>query len=91
MFVSCNDSQPVSLDNMSMETSLVVPVTILATSFCILSIAFISYCVQLSNTISAYSRAGCINEIYILFKESLSSKYLNLRMTCKFCHTLAFI
>ena len=87
MFVSCNDSQPVSLDNMSIETHLAVPVTILAASFCILSIDLISYCVQLSHTISAYSRAGRINEIYIWFKESLSSKYLNVRMTCKFCHT----
>ena len=56
-------SKPVSLDNMSKETSLIAPVAILAASIFILSIAFISYCVQLSHTILVHSRVGRTNEI----------------------------
>ena len=67
------DSQPDSLDNILKETRLVAPVTILAASICILSIVFVSYCEQLFHTILAWSRVSHTNEIYILFKESISS------------------
>ena len=46
----------------SIETSLVAPLTIRAASCCIFSNSFASHCVQLSNTTSAYSSNGLINE-----------------------------
>ena len=57
-----NGSQPVSRYRSSIETSLVAPMTILAASVRIFSIESISYCVQLSHTISAYSKTGRIKE-----------------------------
>ena len=45
-----------------MEAGLVAPVTILSASFWILSRSFYSYCVQVFQTSSAYSRSGRINE-----------------------------
>ena len=70
---------------------MVAPVTILAASICILSIAFASYCAQVSHTILAYSRVGRTNEILILFRESLSGIIFSLRMTYIFCHALEVI
>ena len=45
-----------------MEANLVAPETILAASFGILLRSFDSYCVQLFQTTSAYSRNGSISE-----------------------------
>ena len=45
-----------------MGANLVAGVTILAASFWILSNSFDSYCVQLFDTTSAYSRSGRIKE-----------------------------
>ena len=50
-----SDFQPVSRYNISKETSLVAPGAIRAASICIFSSALILYCVQLSQTTSAYS------------------------------------
>ena len=45
-----------------MEANLVAPETILAASLWILSRSFDSYCLQLSQTASANSKSGRINE-----------------------------
>ena len=55
------------------ETSFVVPVTILAASFCILSSSAFSYCVQLSQTTLAYSKRGLIK-----VKKNISSDFLSI-------------
>ena len=54
--------QPVFVRRELMEANLVAPETILAASLWILSRSFDSYCLQLSQTASANSKSGRINE-----------------------------
>ena len=57
---SCPTQPP--LEFFLFEQDLVAPVTIIAASIWIFSSSFFSYCVQLSQTISAYSKIGRMNE-----------------------------
>ena len=66
-------SHPVSSNNFSFEQDFVAPVTIRIASVWIFSISVISVFVQLSHTVSAYSRIGLIKDVYFVCKVLLSS------------------
>ena len=61
-----NGSQPVSSYNFWTEISFVAAVEIRAASSCIFSSSCLSFWVQLSHMVSAYSITGRINEMYIV-------------------------
>ena len=71
--LSSRDSHPISLYRLFNETSLVVPVAILAASFWILSSSYLSCNVQLFHITSPYSNNGLIKAVYIISKDSLSN------------------
>ena len=83
-------SHPTFFNNLSIETSLVAPLTIRAAS-CIFSSSFASYCVQLSHTTSAYSSNGLINEKKMICSDFLLSWNLSFRITCIRCQAFSFI
>ena len=59
------------------KISFVAPVEIRAASSCIFSSSCLSFWVQLSHMISAYSITGRMNEMYIFSNDFLSSKNLS--------------
>ena len=59
------------------EISFVAPVEIRAASSCIFSSSCLSFWVQLSYMVLAYSITGGINELYIVSNDFLSSKNLS--------------
>ena len=84
-------SHPASSRIVLFEHDLVAPVTIIAASIWIFSSSFFSYCVQLSQIISAYSKIGRINEKYMVCKVERSSWYFNFRSMLILFHALGDI
>ncbi len=84
-------SQRISSYNDSMDTSRVAPVDIRAASIWILSTSSFSYWVQLSQTVSAYSNIGRINEMYIISRLFLSRRNFSFLIMLILRHALPVI
>ena len=76
-FLSSRDYHPISLYRLFNETSLVVPVAILAASFRILSSSYLSCNVELFHITSPYSNNGLIKAVFIISKDFLSKLNFN--------------
>ena len=69
-------SQPVSSYSFWIDINFVAPVEIRAASSCIFSSSCLSFWVQLSHMVPAYSITGRMKEMYIVSNDFLSSKNL---------------